>query len=167
MSTRFTKIRLKTKREFQKKYQFLRQKFATSLVYLFLGFLIGNLFGTLIDFFRLILWDGFIIVTIILLFEVISFFRYGFNFQSDQLSVSNFFGITPEGSPKGATGQKKRTTSTSLDVEGERYPLQTLPGSQPKQVLVGAFFVFFIKSINYLKLGILLGFFIDAFKVGS
>lgn len=153
MSTRFNNIRKKTNQELQKKLQFFTKKFTASLVYLFLGFLIGNLFGTLIDFFRLILWDGFIIVTIILLFEGINFFNYSLKWEARGDLLFTRRGYVED----------KSKTQSSFD-SGKSFSETT--NSRPRSSLMN-FFIFFVKSLNYLKLGILLGFFIDAFKVGS
>jgi hypothetical protein len=132
MTTRFQRISQQTNIEFQKKCQFFTKKFTISLFYLFLGFLIGNLFGTLIDFFRLLLWDGFIILGVIFVFEGISFLNYRFLIRLEE--------------------SKRDTTFSS---------------KSPSAARQSSLFVVFIKSLNFLKLGILLGFFIDAFKVGS
>jgi hypothetical protein len=87
-----------------------RPHFGRSLFGLTGGFVIGNLFGTLLNFFRSVLvWDGFIIVTMLLAIE-------GLNF-------ANFRGAY-------AHGRRSRTIVT-------------------------------------FKMGLLLGFFTDAFKVGS
>nr|BBD21657.1 hypothetical chloroplast RF20 [Poropsis sp. ID1_4] len=75
----------------------------------FFSFLIGNLFGTFLNFLRnLFIWDGIIFVIILILFEIINFIIYN--------KVSN-------------------------------------------QVLT--------KDLKNLQFGLLLGFLIDAYKVGS
>lgn len=103
-------------------FQFLNQKieklkknFLSFLFILFLGFFLGNLFGTLVDSIRILnIADSVLIFIIILLDEIINFIVYRAN-------------------------NKKRYSAL-------------------------------IKLYNFLnifKIGVLLGFFIDSFKVGS
>ena len=80
---------------------------------LLLGFLSGNLFGTLLSFVRkFIIWDGFIIATFIIIIEGTSYLSY----------------------------RPRRFKSFSR---------------------------FSIKAFNFFKVGLMIGFFVDAFKVGS
>ena len=82
---------------------------------LLLGFLSGNLFGTILDFLRrFVMWDLFIIATLLFVIEFIGFIAYN-----------------------------PRVTKRSF-------------------VLVSK-----IKAINFFKVGMMIGFFVDAFKVGS
>lgn len=86
--------------------------FTIALFFLFSGFLCGNLFGTFLNIIReYISWDGLIIILVICLMEIISYFRY----------------------------QKKKNFINS-------------------QIW---------RTLNYFKIGLMIGFFIDAFKVGS
>ena len=51
--------------------------FLESACSFYLGFLLGNLFGTFLKFFRnQIFWDGIILIMIILLFEFLNFLIY-------------------------------------------------------------------------------------------
>ena len=107
---------------FQAPYRFLTKIrnfykfFLESSCSFYLGFLIGNLFGTFLNFLRnKIIWDGIILLIIILFFEFINFIIY-----------------------------KKKNFITSI--------------FQNKKLLI---------ILKNLQIGILLGFFIDAFKVGS
>ena len=80
---------------------------------LLIGFLSGNLFGTVLNFVRgFILWDGFIIVTFIIIIEGISYLSY-----------------------------------------------------KPRDFK--SFSYFSIKALSFFKVGLMIGFFVDAFKVGS
>jgi hypothetical protein len=97
---------------FNSQYQFLlfQNVFTASIFYLFIGFVTGSGFCTILSLIRETqVWDGFIIFFILLFFEKI----------------------------------------------GRRIYKQT----QTKQS--------FLKLLNCWKTGILLGFFVDAFKVGS
>nr|YP_009367746.1 hypothetical chloroplast RF20 [Neodangemannia microcystis]ARK14799.1 hypothetical chloroplast RF20 [Neodangemannia microcystis] len=134
--TRLKLLSDKGSKGFRNKFKFIFLKFTSSLFFLFLGFLIGNLFGTLVGFFREFLWDGFIIVSLLLFFEAISYCHYKFLIENN--TFSNF---------------PIKTSSSVLDSRNLKPRI--------------SFFKFLIKRLNYLKLGVLLGFFIDAFKVGS
>ena len=103
--------------EFERKVSGLNKYLSITLFCFFLGFILGNLFGTFLSGFRQIFhWDGFII-----------FYLLGF------IEITNYANYDPKG--------KK------------------------------AFFIsrneFAWKMCNFLKIGLLFGFFIDAFKVGS
>nr|AYC65778.1 hypothetical protein Ycf20 [Udotea sp. TZ0819] len=88
----------------QKNYLFL------TFCYFSFGFLIGNLFGTFLVFLRnQFLWDGIVLLIILILFEILNFLIANTRFISQ----------------------------------------------------------FFKKILKSVQIGILLGFFIDAFKVGS
>lgn len=98
------------------KLEKLKKNFLSFLVILFLGFFMGNLFGTLVESIRkLNIADSILIFTIILLNEIINFIVYRANdkkfYSVLRLKLYNF--------------------------------------------------------LNIFKIGVLLGFFIDSFKVGS
>lgn len=96
----------------KQKLFFFEKNFSIALFFLFLGFIFGNLFGTFLNKIRsYIVWDGFTILILIILFETISFFTY----------------------------HKKHNLKKK----------------------------FFWTTANYFKIGLMFGFFIDAFKVGS
>nr|YP_009519642.1 hypothetical protein Ycf20 [Udotea flabellum]AYC65691.1 hypothetical protein Ycf20 [Udotea flabellum] len=87
-----------------------KSSFFISICCFYLGFLIGNLFGTFLNFLRnQVIWDGAILLIILLLFELLNFLIYNKKFLNK----------------------------------------------------------YFQKIFKNVQLGILLGFFIDAFKVGS
>ena len=106
-----------------RKNSFFKEVFSFALFTLFVGFLIGNLFGTFLNTIRsFIFWDGLIIFIILSIMEVLNFILYN--------KAKRFFVISQKIS---------------------YYPNNPI----------------FWKSLNYLKIGIMFGFFIDAFKVGS
>jgi len=106
-----------------RKNSFFKEVFSFALFTLFVGFLIGNLFGTFLNTIRsFIFWDGLIIFIILSIMEVLNFILYN--------KAKRFFVISQK--------------------------ISYYPNTQ-----------IFWKSLNYLKIGIMFGFFIDAFKVGS
>jgi hypothetical protein len=108
---------------FQEKFLFFQMHFASSIFFLFFGFLTGNLFGTFLNAIRGFLpWDGLIVLVVLVIIEIISYITYHSN-RRPFLSIWQF-----------------RNFSKSA---------------------------VFWKSLNYFKIGLLIGFFIDAFKVGS
>ncbi len=60
-----------------KKNEFVKSFFLNSFLFLFLGLFLGSLFGTFLDFPRSLgLWDGFIILFIIFICELINLLVY-------------------------------------------------------------------------------------------
>jgi hypothetical protein len=104
-----------------------RERFSYGIFFLFVGFLFGNLFGTFLPLIRLFFpWDGFIVLIIIFVVELLSYRRY-------HKQGGAFLGIW-----------KDKKTKRRKDESIDRW-----------------------KECNYFKIGFLLGFFIDAYKVGS
>ena len=69
LSNRFIQIKNKTR--------YLQQNILSMLCISLLGFLSGNLFGTILNSLRkFMVWDGFIITSLILVIEIISYFSY-------------------------------------------------------------------------------------------
>ena len=142
VSGRLLRIKFKT--------QFLRQNFLSMLCFLLLGFLSGNLFGTILNSLRNWLkWDGFIIVGLIINIEAISYFSYNTHGRirrnNDKLRdrlVSTFFCLNPITKENNKASTKKRLSFKK-------------PYRLKRNIL------------NFYKIGIMVGFFVDAFKVGS
>jgi hypothetical protein len=108
---------------FKGKFLFFQTSFSSAIFFLFIGFLLGNLFGTFLSWIRtLVPWDGFIVISLLFFIEIISYIRY-------------------------------HKAGRSFLI------LWKFPFSFKKRILW--------KSFNFLKIGLMLGFFIDAFKVGS
>lgn len=140
----------------QRKNSFFKEVFSFALFTLFFGFLVGNLFGTFLNTIRFfILWDGFIILIIIFIMECYNCFLY-----------NRFF--------------KKIRDQDCFERKRFPYPFCCWKKASTIFWLAHPLFVFFSynqnlftnnqmiwKTINLLKIGILFGFFIDAFKVGS
>lgn len=111
------------KNSLKRKNSFFKEIFSFALFTLFVGFLIGNLFGTFLNTIRsFILWDPLIIFLILFIMELLNYLLYN--------KSKRFFVIFQKSS----------------------YYLNNK---------------IIWKSLNYLKIGIMFGFFIDAFKVGS
>lgn len=106
---------------FLSKIKKAKAEFLESACSFYLGFIIGNLFGTFLNFIRnKMIWDGMILMTIIFVFEFLNFIIY------NKTQFSDFYKLKPK--------------------------------FQNKKLLI---------ILKNLQIGILFGFFIDAFKVGS
>lgn len=127
---------------FFRKLQFFQKKFSISFFCLFLGFLIGNLFGTFLNGLRgFIFWDGFIISLVLLFCEFISYCLY----SSDHFLF--IFGLFFK-----VESNAKQSINDSFIINLNFFKNEKIS---------------ICKILNYFKLGLLFGFFIDAYKVGS
>ena len=136
---------------FKSRYNSSSKTFTLFLLYLFFGFFSGNLFGTLVTFLRVhFLWDGFIGLFLIVCIETIGYFVY--RGRKHQSSL-----FPPQLIPLDRSSQFDDNL-----LRNQRFQLL----AQPKKTnnLQKATF---LRSFNYFKIGLMLGFFIDAFKVGS
>ena len=116
--------------------------FLESACSFYLGFILGNLFGTFLTFFRnQIFWDGILLMTIILLFEFLNFIIY----KKKRIALRC---------------QDWRVPKKTTGLRGEDPPPIGLAKSkfQKKKLFI---------IFKNLQIGILFGLFIDAFKVGS
>ncbi len=148
-----------------KNYRHLRNlKFTSLSSFLLLGFLTGNLFGTILGKIReLFYWDGFIIFFLIIFFEVVSYAAY--SKHTKRLSFLKFVAnINQIDSLKSSrdvcdapTGQS-HVYKTTFNAPTYKSKICT-----QRQIL----HVNFWKFANFFKIGIMIGFFVDAFKVGS
>lgn len=182
---------------FKKNFFFTKINFSDKLFLLFFGFLFGSLFGTLLPSFReKINWDGFITALIIFILEIISYIVYrseNKTFFLNSLIEINVFTNLKKFFEKSVTIVKlifkkmqepefeqfktktmvqreqktfvssSKTNMLSLKKEAGGFsdPWKSrLKHSKIKQKVI-------FKNLNSFKIGIMLGFFIDAFKVGS
>lgn len=123
---------------FKEKFFFFQNSFSSSIFFLFLGFLFGNLFGTLLNGIRVfVYWDGFIVLSLIFFIEIISYISYHKEGRS-------FFFIWRF---RASLSERRSGTISANPFYHQRR--------------------FFWKFFNFFKIGLMLGFFIDAFKVGS
>ncbi len=177
----------------EKKLNFFKKKFSISVLFIFIGFFIGNIFGTFLNWLRhFIVWDGLLIFVLLLFFEIISSIVYqnsptfvsqpisrGKTFFSDFFLIKNIFlkiALFRE--------QFKKADSSNISIlENKNFEYDTISfkstnesnfqiGSKKLKVSSTTYFSFFRnlpiwRLLNCLKVGILFGFFIDAFKVGS
>lgn len=137
------------------KIKMARAQFLESACSFYLGFIIGNLFGTFLDLLRnKIIWDGIILIMIIFFFEFINFIIYKQARRSagsappfdDEESRQQDLGRTTIWSPLGTNRQRPRK------AQAPSFKFQN------KKLLI---------ILKNFQIGILFGFFIDAFKVGS
>lgn len=74
-------------KQINKKFIYFKVYFGTGIFFLFLGFLIGNLFGSFLNIFHeSFIWQGFITILIILFIELMNYLRYHNN-----IKIVNFF----------------------------------------------------------------------------
>lgn len=140
-----------------------------SIFTLFLGFVCGNLFGTFLNYFRnFVSWDGIIISLTILVIEFINYLNFHINKSASNTSIN----------------EKKLTEATSNRVSPSLQAIQNQSNEQIKNLRSYSTSTLnfksrsvikfpalnkrhWVKILNFYKIGLLLGFFIDAFKVGS
>ena len=141
LETRIAKLFDKVSIRFKEKVFFFQNSFYSSIFFLFLGFLSGNLFGTFLSGIRgFIYWDGFIVSIIIFFIEIVSYITYH---KEGRLFFFIWrFSSIVESQNRSIRESQSRTPFSSQNVV-------------------------FWKCLNFFKIGLMLGFFIDAFKVGS
>jgi len=159
----------------QQKFWDLRAVMVGSIFFLFLGFVVGNLFGTFLVFFReFVHWDVLIIALAIAFSEFISYLHYK-NQTSSPRRTWPFTKIKKVSNNRFAWLALKATEITTLSSVDEKCFLRQFNQKKQKKIekKVNRFFNLspdgfpFKKLLNFYKIGLLLGFFIDAFKVGS
>lgn len=113
----------------RERYFNLQNRFPVMICLLLVGFLIGNMFCTLLPTIRGILpWDGAILVVLIVLIELVSYARYN----------------------------KEERPRLFLTPAPFRWTIKFKWSN-----------LLFWRFVNQFKIGVLVGFFVDAFKVGS
>ena len=144
---------------------------------LFLGFVVGNLFGTFLNYFRnFVKWDGLIITFTILAIEFINYLNFkpnkkNFQFKNPRGRCKSFLKKSPLTINYDQLYQDKKTVST-LEFRINNKPItnykienfSNLNYHLQKPKICNQYGT---KLLNFYKIGLLLGFFIDAFKVGS
>lgn len=151
-----------------KQITLFEMQFAISLFIFFLGFINGNLFGTLLIFFRQwVVWDVAIIILTILIIEFINYLHF-YLLQN----MINFDFKMP------TTSNNEENENVIVDAFNEKFKpnfrsnknsnLNVINDSQQSNRYHREPLNFhWMRLINFYKIGLLLGFFIDAFKVGS
>lgn len=148
----------------------VRKRLSYGLSFLFFGFLIGNLFGTFLPLIRIIIpWDGLIVLILLFFMELISYSRY-------TISNREFLGIWKSPMIRQYDTSLANEDESSIflhpffDDKGMSLGVINEQGTAAKGKSQQRFQNFFLNRwnrCNYFKLGFLLGFFIDAYKVGS
>lgn len=155
-NTKFFRLISELAIQSRKKLWVFQNIVTVSIFTLFFGFVCGNLFGTFLNYFRnFVQWDGLIISLTILIIEFINYLN--FRFTKASLETSNY------GNQSLQPVQDKLIEQTKSFT---RYPI-----SSTNTRLSAKFSLlnkrYWVKILNFYKIGLLLGFFIDAFKVGS
>ena len=120
----------------------LQNTFSLALFFLFIGFLCGNVFGTFLDTLRLyFFWNGLVGLFLLLFIETINFLVYGF-FLSKRV---------------GSLQYRARATKAKKSFLQKRIRFYKI---YKKVINIE-------RIINAFKIGLLFGFFVDSFKVGS
>lgn len=133
---------------FQKKLSFLKKDFSKMLCLLLLGFLTGNIFGSFLNTIRhCFIWDGFITFCLITFIEFISYLTY----KRRREPLRGY-------SKAGDAGK----TNSLPELRFEK-TASTVAGILKQTNVCKTWF----KFANLFKIGLLIGFFVDAFKVGS
>ena len=146
--------------QIQRKVNGLNTFFSTTLFCLFLGFVLGNLFGTFLVGFRNVFhWDGFIIFSILGFIELVNYGIYHPKGERNFLP-SLFTEGDERGEPSVYLFSGSRVREATPSVKRSNTFGEQISGQRGWSTLVW-------KTFNFFKIGLMLGFFIDAFKVGS
>ena len=175
---------------FKDKFLFFQNSFSSAVFFLFIGFLGGNLFGTFLTRIRTLFpWDGFIVLSFLFFIEIISYSRYHregrsffvFSFLRPTFGFWSAFGLTKASKKLGidqplVDQREDREDQKASKMLTSKRLVDNLPLIGNKSVTskdvsrtVPIFFKTRVvwKILNFLKIGLMVGFFIDAFKVGS
>nr|YP_009105642.1 hypothetical chloroplast RF20 [Xylochloris irregularis]AIT94356.1 hypothetical chloroplast RF20 [Xylochloris irregularis] len=89
--TRFFQLLTKLLALLEKKISFLKKAFSLALLFLLVGFLFGNCFGTFLFFLRKIFfWDGLLVVALLSLFEFVSSVHYRKHRKQGVVPIEDF-----------------------------------------------------------------------------
>ena len=126
------------------------------------GFLVANIFGTFLTVLRSCLgWDGFVVIGLIFFVEAINLSVY--RILKPSILRYKEFRVEERGTDaKNLEGQDSSRDRSRLGISKTLKPLTLflLGLSDRRSFLV-------CQLINSFKVGLLLGFFVEAFKVGS
>ena len=170
LNTKFFKQVYKLNSEIKTKIYFFQKIVILSLFFLFLGFVCGNLFGTFLQYFRDFTdWDGAIIIVTLVTIELINFLNY------KKLNLRFPFGYITLQKKNYQLWRASTQVEDNVIVNDSAALRQNKIFNQPLKQ--GSHEPFlkpkfkkennYIKILNFYKIGLLLGFFIEAFKVGS
>ena len=153
----------------QNKFFYIKNNFSTKLFSLFLGFLIGSLFGTFLPHFpNKINSHSASMIIVIISIEIINYLVYSSKnrnfFLSHLFKTVILFLLLPL-SYRARQGLKTKYFYWFKDTKQKE---QTISNFKIKTNVISKNKIkMFYKNLNSLKIGIMLGLFIDAFKVGS
>ena len=148
-------------------YSLSLDKFTQILCLLLIGFLTGNLFGTFLNTIRkYIMWDGIIVFFIVSLIEISNYNVYHkkskenipLSFRLKKASLSSLALKNRSFLINKQSSLPERISFTSRKGLNRRFL-----SIMPEQNKANRFWKFF----NFFKIGLMVGFFVDAFKVGS
>lgn len=185
LQTRFLFIFRKIIQSFNKKIFVFKITLPIALFILLFGFILGNLFPSLLVRIRSFVgWDGLIIVLLVLMLELINCLVYDrsivkykdalfFTDQSNKTSsqLNNCLENPLNSTFFPQTKQVQSITYKTLffpqkenhsHIKESNVKKKEVVASHEKETKKKTY-----KLLNYFKLGLMFGFFIDAFKVGS
>ena len=166
----------------KKKIFTVQNAFSLALLSLFTGFIFGNLFGTFLDTLRLyVFWNGFVGLILLLFIESINSLVYGISF-SKKMNQHSFYGhfFFPmkkkksyrfSGGPKKwnnvAASQALREKKNNAPKSPNLWKIIENAVFSPNKTLFYESVIHIERTLNSFKIGLLFGFFVDSFKVGS
>ena len=169
-------------RNFKEKVFIVQSSLSLVLFSLFTGFLFGNLFGTFLDKLRLYFsWSGFVGLLVLLLIETINSLVYGIS--RNECGKTNFL----EKKPFPLRSREYSSQEYSMSLKSQIFKISNIAAFTNSLLANLSLFKqnlllfslhnkipFFSKEtihmkrmINSFKIGLLFGFFVDSFKVGS
>lgn len=127
---------------------------------LLVGFLIGNMFCTLLPRIRGILpWDGAIIVFLIVFIELVSYARYDKR-EHPPFFLTPVLFIAPFSASFRVASKQSVASRSDAHARSDASKIKWSRASRSNATL-------FWRFVNQFKIGMVVGFFVDAFKVGS
>ena len=159
----------------------VQSTFSLVLFFLFAGFLLGNLFGTFLDTLRpYFLWNGFLGVFILLCVEAVNSLVYGTLFSVVLRAPLTFFAsslrcivdanLLDAIHPRDVQHQESMWNRLENTYEKKEVSVEFIPkifGRKKKEERYHQRLFLVKRTLNSFKIGLLFGFFVDSFKVGS
>lgn len=149
------------------------QKTFYMLSVLLFGFLSGALFGTILPFIRsLFFWDGFIIASLLVIIECLSYFSYRprqFNKSEDWSRQVIYQQAFLQRYAQQSFLQNLNKQKKGLEKSGSLEPWFNQSNFDESKNVIRSYTEksYAIEGLSFFKIGLMIGFFVDAFKVGS
>lgn len=149
------------------------QKTFYMLSVLLIGFLSGALFGTILPFIRsLFFWDGFIIASLLVIIECLSYFSYKprqLNKSKDWKRQVIYQQAFLQRYAQQSFLQNRNKQKKGLEKSGSLVPWLHERNFDESKSGIRSYTEksYAIKGLSFFKIGLMIGFFVDAFKVGS